>query len=120
MKEFGQVYVKIAGREAGKFCVIIDVLENGVLIDGQVRRKKCNPAHLSPVNKSVDLKKGASHVDVVKAFEKIGLKITATKPKTKKGEKPVQKRKQHKQKSAEQAQGKKEAKEKPKKEAKKK
>src|SRR3990167_5590764 len=95
MTEIGRVYVKTAGRDAGKFCTIVDTLDNNfVMVDGQVRRKKCNLAHLEPLEKTVDVKKGASHADVVKAFEKIGLKIEATKPKTKKGPKPVRQRKQ--------------------------
>lgn len=93
--------MKIAGREAGKFCTVVDTMDKGfVMIDGQVRRKKCNLAHLEPVKKTVDLKKGASHADVVKAFEKIGLKIETTKPKTKKGAKPVPQRKQNQPKPA--------------------
>ncbi len=101
MTEIGRLYMKIAGREAGKFCVIVDTIKNNfVMIDGQVRRKKCNLAHLEPVKKTVDLKKGASHAEVVKAFEKIGLKIETTKPKTKKGAKPVRQRKIHQPKQA--------------------
>ena len=37
----GQLCVKIAGRESGKKCVIVDRIDsNYVLIDGNVRRKK--------------------------------------------------------------------------------
>src|SRR3990167_3138106 len=103
MTEIGRVYVKTAGRDAGKFCAIVDTLENNfVLVDGQVRRKQCNLAHLEPLEKTVDVKKGASHADVVKAFEKIGLAIITTKPKTKKGNKPVRQRKEKKAKAPEQ------------------
>ncbi|HLC72058.1 MAG TPA: 50S ribosomal protein L14e [Candidatus Nanoarchaeia archaeon] len=99
MAEIGRLYVKIAGREAGKFCTVVDTIENQfVMIDGQVRRKKCNLMHLEPLEKTVDLKKGASHTDVVKAFEKLGIKIVTTKAKTKKGAKPVAQRKKKKQK----------------------
>ncbi|MBI1972549.1 50S ribosomal protein L14e [Candidatus Woesearchaeota archaeon] len=95
MTDIGRLYVKIAGREAGRYCTIINTLEKPfVMIDGQVRRKKCNLAHLEPLGKTLDLKKGASHTDVVKAFEKIGITITATKPKAKKGTKPIRLRKQ--------------------------
>lgn len=103
MTEIGRVYVKTAGRDAGKFCAIVDTIDNNfVMIDGQVRRKKCNLAHLEPLEKTIDVKKGASHADVVKAFEKIGIKIIATKPKTKKGGKPVRQRKQKQAKAPEQ------------------
>ena len=103
MTEIGRVYVKTAGRDAGKFCAIIETIDNNfVLVDGQVRRKKCNLMHLEPLEKVIDVKKGASHADVVKAFEKIGIKIIATKPKTKKGSKPVRQRKQKQAKAPEQ------------------
>ena len=98
MIDIGRLYVKTAGREAGKYCTVVDTLEkNVVLIDGQVRRKKCNLLQLEPLDKTLDLKKGASHADVVKAFEKLGMKITATKPKTKKGPKPAHQRKKKEQ-----------------------
>ncbi len=103
MTDIGRVYVKIAGREAGKFCTIVDTMDKQfVMIDGQVRRKKCNLAHLEPLEKTMDLKKGASHAEVIKAFEKLGIKIETTKPKTKKGAKPVHQRKQKQPKAPEQ------------------
>ena len=111
MAEIGRLYVKIAGREAGKFCTVVDTMENQfVMIDGQVRRKKCNLTHLEPLEKTMDLKKGASHADVVKAFEKLGIKIVATKAKTKKGAKPVAQRKQKEVKAPQEKPAKKEAK----------
>ena len=93
MIQIGRVCVKIAGRDAGKKCVIIDILDdNYVLIDGETRRRKCNILHLEPLNEIIDIKKDASHNDVAKAFEKLGMKVRETKPKGKK-EKPKQKRK---------------------------
>lgn len=103
MTDIGRLYVKIAGREAGKFCTVVDTMDKHfVMVDGQVRRKKCNLAHLEPLEKTLDLKKGASHADVVKAFEKMGIKIVASKPKTKKSNKPVRQRKQKQPKVPEQ------------------
>src|SRR3989344_2529210 len=120
MAEIGRLYVKIAGREAGKFCTVVDTMENQfVMIDGQVRRKKCNLLHLEPLEKTMDLKKGASHAEVVKAFEKLGIKIVATKPKTKKGPKPVAQRKKKEAKNPEKKQAKAAEKKTAKKEAKK-
>ena len=47
MFEIGKTCLKIAGRDAGKLAVIIDVLdETYVMIDGEVRRRKCNIYHL--------------------------------------------------------------------------
>ena len=73
MLNIGRVCVKIAGRDAGGRCVIVDVLDkNYVLIDGEVRRKKANITHLEPLDISVDIKKGASHDDVMSALKELG------------------------------------------------
>ena len=52
MLTVGRLCIKIAGRDAGKQCVIVDVLDhNKVLIDGLTRRRPCNILHLEPMNK---------------------------------------------------------------------
>jgi len=72
MVDIGRVCVKIAGRDAGKKCVIVDVLgKEMVMIDGETRRRKCNLAHIEPLDKKVDIKKGASHEEVVAALKNI-------------------------------------------------
>lgn len=55
--EKGRVCVKIAGRETGKQCVIVDVIdENFVEIVGnEVKNKRCNIKHLEPVDKTVEV-----------------------------------------------------------------
>jgi len=112
MMEVGRLCVKIAGRDAGKRCVIIDVLEDGrVMVDGVTRRRKCNVSHLEPMKETLDLKKGASHADVVKAFSKMGVTITESKPKKAK-ERPRQVRSKQRKKMAEESEKKKPAKEK--------
>ena len=41
--EVGRICVKLAGRDAGSKCVIVEELDNHyVLVDGDVRRKKVN------------------------------------------------------------------------------
>lgn len=78
----GQLCVKIAGRESGKYCVIVDKIDaNHVTIDGNLRRKKCNILHLEFLNKKLDIKKGASTADIHKAMEKEGIKLIKLKPK---------------------------------------
>ena len=90
--EIGRLCVKIAGRDAGKKCVIVDVLDNNyVLIDGETRRRKCNKLHLEPLKELIKIKKNASHDDVKKDFEKLGLNILETKSK-KAAEKPKKQR----------------------------
>lgn len=101
MYEVGRLCVKIAGRDAGLRCVVIDVVdEKTVLIDGQTRRRNCNVKHLEPLKETIKLKKGASHSDVVAEFKKLNLEVVETKPKKatqrpkkqkKQKEKPVKK-----------------------------
>ncbi len=82
MFEIGRLCIKIAGRDAGKKCVVIEILDkNSVLIDGETRRRKSNINHLEPLEQKLELKKGATHEEVTKAFEKLGLTARKTKPK---------------------------------------
>ncbi|MFH1439912.1 MAG: 50S ribosomal protein L14e [Candidatus Woesearchaeota archaeon] len=79
----GRLCVKLAGRDAGKKCVVIDVLDdNYVLIDGQTRRKKCNLAHLEPLNKVITIAKNASNKDVVAALKIEGIDCSEKKEKS--------------------------------------
>ena len=74
--DIGRVCIKTAGREAGKIAVIVDKVDNKfVLVDGQVKRRKCNIMHLEPTNKFVKIKKAASHEDVVKVLASIGIEV---------------------------------------------
>jgi len=82
MFEIGRLCVKIAGRDAGKKCVVVDVLEGSyVLIDGETRRRKCNIAHLEPLKEVLKIKAKASHDDVAKALEPLGFQVLNTTPK---------------------------------------
>jgi len=82
MIEVGRLCVKIAGRDAGKKCVIVEILDDRfVMIDGETRRRKCNMLHLEALDDKIDVKKGASHADVAAAFKKLGLEARETKPK---------------------------------------
>ncbi len=93
MIDIGRLCVKTAGRDAGRTCVVVDLIDSrSVLIDGDVRRRTCNPHHLEPLAEKVELKKGASHDDVKKAFEKLDLSVWNTKPK-KAAARPAKKRK---------------------------
>jgi large subunit ribosomal protein L14e len=89
MMEIGRLCIKIAGRDAGKKCVIIDVIdETLVMIDGETRRRKCNIRHLEPLKETIKVSKNAAHSSVVSEFKKLGIEIKETKPK-----KPVEKQK---------------------------
>ena len=93
MIEIGRLAVKISGRDAGLKCVVVDVLDDKfLLIDGETRRRKCNILHIEPLKDVVKIKKNASHEDIKKEFEKLGLKVRETKSKQK-TERPRKKRK---------------------------
>ena len=95
MIEIGRVCIKIAGRNAGNHCVVVDrVDDNFVLVDGNVKRKKCNIKHLEPMDLVLKIKKGASTSSVHDAMKGAKLKVISTKPKAKKSERPKKQRKQ--------------------------
>lgn len=73
--DIGRVCVKTMGREAGKYCVIVDVIDkNYLLIDGlKVKRKRVNYNHIEPTSDMVEIKKGAAHPDVEAAIKKADL-----------------------------------------------
>ena len=91
LNDIGRVCIKIAGRDAGKKCVIVDVIDNNhVLIDGETRRRKCNIIHLEPMTQVLTLDQAASHDAVKEAFTSLGITLTDKKVKEK-TEKPVAK-----------------------------
>lgn len=72
----GQVCVKLAGREAGQTAVVVDILDdNFVLIDGNVRRKKCNIRHLEQLDKVAKVAKNATTQEVLAALKELKLPV---------------------------------------------
>lgn len=77
--EVGRICIKLRGREAGRKCVIVDVIDNNyVLITGPkmltgVKRRRVNIRHVEPLDKKVEVGKGASDEEVVKSLEASGL-----------------------------------------------
>ncbi|MCE4621200.1 MAG: 50S ribosomal protein L14e [Desulfurococcales archaeon] len=77
--EVGRICIKVRGREAGRKCVIVDIIdENFVLITGPksltgVKRRRANINHIEPLDKKIDIEKGASDEEVLKALEQAGL-----------------------------------------------
>lgn len=77
--EVGRVCIKIAGREAGKYAVVLKKIDNSfVLISGPklltgVKRRKCNIEHLEPTEHKLDIKEDASEEEVIEAYKKSGL-----------------------------------------------
>jgi len=74
--EVGRICVKLTGRETGRKCVIVDVIDkNFVLITGPksvtgVRRRRTNMDHLEPTAETVELRRGATDDEVEKALTK--------------------------------------------------
>ena len=91
--DIGQVCIKTAGKEAGKMCVIVDTQKDSfVLIDGQVKRKRCNIMHLEAIDKKIKIKPKTSTEIIKKELEVIGIKTKEKRSKQIK-EKPIKKRK---------------------------
>jgi large subunit ribosomal protein L14e len=68
--DIGRVCVKTTGREAGRYCVVVDI----IVIDGlNVRRRRTNYKHLEPISETIDIKKGASHDKIEEAIKKAKL-----------------------------------------------
>ena len=93
MFDVGRVCLKVAGREAGKYCVVVKKLDaNFVLVTGprsvtQVKRRKCNILHLEPLKESLEIKDDASDEEVIRAYEHASLFTKLDLPKPSSGEK---------------------------------
>jgi large subunit ribosomal protein L14e len=75
----GRVAMKIAGREAGRYCTVLTKpKESFVQVTGPkvltgVKRRRCNIEHLEPTKYKIDIKSEESDKGVIKAMEKEGL-----------------------------------------------
>lgn len=76
--EVGRICTKIAGRQIGKKCVIIDVMDKSfVLITGPkavtgVKRKRANLNHIMPLDDKIEVKRGASDEEVTQTLTAAG------------------------------------------------
>ena len=76
--EVGRICVKIVGREAGRRCVIVDVVDkNFVLVTGPqkvsgVKRRRVNVNHVEPTQTKIDIKRGATDEEVTEALKAAG------------------------------------------------
>ena len=70
--DIGRIVVKTRGREAGKYAVIVDIIDkNYLLIDGlKVRRRRVNYNHVEPTTELIDIEKGADHATIETAIKK--------------------------------------------------
>ena len=76
--EVGRICVKLSGREAGRKCVVVDVVDKSfVFITGPkkvtgVRRRRVNINHVEPLQATVEIKRGASDEEVEEALKAAG------------------------------------------------
>jgi large subunit ribosomal protein L14e len=74
--EIGRLCIKTSGEEKGRECVVVDILgKTFMLIDGNVKRRKCNIMHLRPTSNLLGIKKNASTSEVKEVMRKEGIKI---------------------------------------------
>lgn len=71
----GRICVKTKGRESGKKCVIVDVIDNSfVLVTGPqdvsgVKRRRANVKHIYPLDEVITVSKGASEEEIIAVLE---------------------------------------------------
>jgi large subunit ribosomal protein L14e len=87
--EVGRVCVKLAGRETGRKCIIVDVMDKSfVLVTGPkkvtgVKRRRVNINHVAPLKDTIQVKRGASDEEVTQMLQAAGKleeMATTTKP----------------------------------------
>jgi large subunit ribosomal protein L14e len=73
--EVGRICVKQLGREKGKKCVIIDVMDKSfILITGPkklngVKRRRVNMNHVTAIEAKIGINRGASDDEVTQVLE---------------------------------------------------
>ncbi|MCK4440045.1 50S ribosomal protein L14e [Candidatus Bathyarchaeota archaeon] len=73
--EVGRICVKLTGREAGRKCIIVDIMDkNFVLVTGPknvtgVKRRRVNANHIEPLQDKIKIKRGSSDEEVMEALK---------------------------------------------------
>ncbi len=64
--EVGRICVKIAGREAGEKCVIVELIDDKFVevVGTSMKNRRCNIKHLEPVDQIIEIK--SEDVDEIK------------------------------------------------------
>jgi large subunit ribosomal protein L14e len=76
--EKGRVCMKIAGRESGKYCVVVEEGDGElVMVTGPkkltgVKHRKCNVNHLEPTTEKLEIS-GTSDEEITQVWENSGL-----------------------------------------------
>lgn len=76
--EVGRICIKVTGRESGQKCVIVDLIDkNFVLVTGPkevsgIKRRRSNVNHIKVTEDVINIDRGASDGDIVKALKAAG------------------------------------------------
>ena len=76
--EVGKICVKTAGREAGKKCIVIEIVDNNfALITGPkaisgIKRRRANINHLEPTKDKIQIKRGATDEEITEELKTAG------------------------------------------------
>lgn len=56
--EVGRICIKLAGREAGEKCVIIEVIDDKFveIVGNSIKNRRCNVKHLEPTEETMEVK----------------------------------------------------------------
>lgn len=56
--EVGRICTKIAGREAGEKCVIVDIIDDKFVevVGSNIKNRRCNINHLEPMDQVIEIK----------------------------------------------------------------
>ncbi|MBS7619425.1 50S ribosomal protein L14e [Candidatus Bathyarchaeota archaeon] len=74
--EIGRVCVKTKGREAGKRCVVVDIIDkNFVIASGPkeltgIKRRRVNINHLEPTEEKINIKRNTTDEEIRELLEK--------------------------------------------------
>lgn len=73
--KIGRICVKTKGRESGKKCIIVDIIDKSfVLVTGPkslsgVKRRRVNTNHIVPLEDLILISKGANDDEVLKVLQ---------------------------------------------------
>jgi len=73
--DVGRICVKLSGREAGRKCIVVDVIDkNFALITGPkqlngVKRRRVNVSHIEPTERKANIRRGESDADLMKTLD---------------------------------------------------
>ncbi len=70
----GRVCKKVKGKDAGKYCVVVNRTGKTVVVDGKgMKRRKSNIFHLEPMPVTIDITKNDNKETIVKKLAEAGI-----------------------------------------------